>query len=228
MTARRVAGSMLVAGLLSGVTGAAEDASYDCQLLLLKTPSEQPRFEAGQVSMGSGVLVASGVFSVTWGDSTLANDGTTLRWNGVEIAVPLLGETPAAGSSVKILGTPRITVALDMSAQVKAGGGEPVQYFEREADGRFALRQLAVAPELDLSFTLAKAKTPDVLRVSWRYHLVRVGRRKALPGVSLDVGAPEIRDFSGQHAGDVKLGQWCLMAFGESRLVLFFKILPQR
>jgi len=225
----RTIGALLVGGLMFGAISGAEEAKYDCQLLLLKVPLVDSGFAAEQASMVGGAFMATGPLSVTWGDSVIKSDGANLRWNGVEL--PLRPETPPPGASVKVMATPRITTPLGgRGSQLKAGVDEPApaQYFEREADGRFALRVTPVAPMLDFTFTLEKTGTPDALRLGWTYDLVKLGERKPLPGVSLPVGPPDIRKLSARSAGDVKLGQWCLIAFRESSgLAVFLKILPQ-
>jgi hypothetical protein len=210
----------------AAMSGAEE--RFDCQLVLLKVPSGETRLEADQASAAGGAFMATGHLSVAWGDSTLTSDGATLRWNGVEL--PLQPAAPPPGTSVKVLATPRITTPVGGGgAQVKAGVNEPTQYFEREADGRFALRVTPVAAELNLTFTLEKASAADALRVGWTYDLTQLGERKPLPGVSLQVGPPEIRKLSARSAAHAKIGEWCLIAFRESSgLAVFLKILPQR
>jgi hypothetical protein len=220
-------GCLLVGGLMWAATSAAEE-QFDCHLVLLKVPPGETRLEADQASAASGAFMATGHFSVVWGDSTFTSGGATLRWNGVEL--PLQPGAAPPGTSVKVLATPRIATPLGgRGAQVKAGMNEPTQYLEREADGRFVLRVSPIVPELNLTFTLEKASVAGALRVGWSYDLTQLGERKPLPGVSLPVGPPEIRKLSARSAAQVKVGEWCLMAFRETAgLAVFLKILPQR
>jgi hypothetical protein len=153
---------------------------------------------------------------MSWGEDTLASDGLTVRLNGGDLWE---GRHEAADprATVTVLSAPWVTSVLGQSAHFKVGlpvqGG--AQFMERDADGRFTLRTLDKTPEWNIDLKASRVATPGVLRLEWTHRLVRLGRRKALTGVSLDVGAPEVLEESARAAEDVKIGQWCYLAIGE-------------
>ena len=224
--------SVLAWSLTLGALGAlpvfAAPPVYDVQMFVLQTPREPARIEARRTAPAAGSLAVRGRFAIHWGDDSLDSDGTQLQLNGRELPAPGQ-DRPASDGRVSVLAAPRLRAPLG-PVQIKAGT-EPAQYFEREADGRFALRTLPVTPELDLELTLAKGSGSG-LHVTWGYRLVQLGKRAPLTGVTLEVGAPQVRELSGRAELDVTLGEWCLVGVGDgglaSGLVVAFRISAAR
>ena len=215
--------------LSAGAPGFAAEPVYSIEVVVLKTPATRARIEARHTTVTGGSLVAHERFTILWGHDSLTSDGARLQLNGRELPAP--GQERAASEeAVSVLAAPRLRTPLG-PVQIKAGT-EPAQYLEREADGRFALRTLPVTPELFLELTLAKGPSAGTLRVAWSHHLVQLGKRAPVPGVTLDVGAPQVHELSGRTDVDVKLGQWCLVGVGDgdlaSGLVVLFKITASR
>jgi hypothetical protein len=226
-------GCLTAALLATGAWARAADALYDAQLVFLKATATRARLQARQSSALGSTFVAVGSFAASWGGDTLTSDGENLRLNGRELPPRDDSVAPAPGGAVSLLAMPRVKTPLGKGgAQVKMGMAEPLQYFEREPDGRFVLRTTTAMPELDFKLNLEQAAAADVLRMEWSYRLVVVGKRTPVAGVSLDVGAPEIRELSGRAETEVQLGQWCFMSLGEGErppgLVVLVRLMRAR
>lgn len=205
-------------GLLFAATSApAQEPQLDIQYVVMRTPTVSGRFEAKRVAAEGGVILLSGPFRVTWGDASLDSDGRVLSVNGQTLS--LGGDTaPPDGGGLSVVAAPRLRTLLGQRCQLKSGIGEPLQYFEREPDGRFALKPASVRPLLEVNMLPSKGSRADTVDTELKYRFVRLGKRTPLRGVSLDVGAPEVLESSGGTQAEVAVGEWHLLVLGHSDL----------
>jgi hypothetical protein len=205
--------AMLFGTSLAGTSLAASEADthVDVQFVILKTPTTGVRLKTDSVTGGTAML-ACGRFTVDWGNNSLKSDNGQLLVNGQPYDAP----ANRAAAALSIVSAPRVRAQFGTSVQIKTGDAEAAQYFERDPDGRFSLKTVPVTPELDLEVTLTRGRSSEAVGGALNYHLVQLGKRAPIPGVSLEVGAPEFRELSARGAEvQTRLGDWCLIRLGD-------------
>src|ERR1041385_8205364 len=102
-----------------------------------------------------------------------------------------LGALPANWS---VLSAPRVTTVAGKKAQICILK-DPPQYFERQSDGSFQLRQMGDKYSLGITLTVTTTAgtTDQIVKLDAQVKYNSIQQREQLPGVSLDVGKPTIR-----------------------------------
>jgi hypothetical protein len=228
---------LLVAGVGAaasvGTLEAAEGPIYTTEMRILRVPTTASRLQADSVAHKSGILFVKGAFEIRWGDDVLRSDGSGVRLNAFDISTRGSGEASDSRAAVYVVSSPDVSSPHGEPAGVMSGlPYTELQYMERDADGRFSLRPVEDIPQLRFDFETSRGDAPGMLRLKWRSELVRLGRRRPIPGVMLDIGKPEIIKLSGSSTDDVGIGQWCLLLFGEgeqaSGLAILMRIRPAK
>jgi hypothetical protein len=206
----------MVSLAVTAVSTAAWAQPFDIQFVVVKAP--QVSIEGQRVSGIGGALLLSGVFAVKSATGSLKSDGSRLLIDGRPFSAARMTPDDAifsaeAPARLAVISTPLVTTVLGQPAQLRAGGAPPVQYFERESDGHYALKALPVTPDLSFEVTPVRTSGASVV-LALDFKLTTLGPRVPLEGVSLDVGAPRLQEISGRTEADTKLGEWLLIALG--------------
>jgi hypothetical protein len=127
---------------------------------------------------------------------TLVANEKAWTWDGQD--------KPPKGGRVAELASPKIMVLPGQTYQMHLGAQVPVEYFEKQADGRFELKKLYELTGLVTSGTAELLPTGRIklrdLTFQWR----TIEKRDRMEGVSLDVGRPHIRTQTHQTTISVK------------------------
>jgi len=121
---------------------------------------------------------------------------------------PNLGTPPATWS---VLSAPRVTTVAGVQAQIRVVE-EPPQYFEKQADGSFQLRQMSDKDSLGITLTVTTmpGTIDETVKLEAQVKYRSIMQREQLPGVSLDVGKPTIRILTHKFTMEVAVGDWIL------------------
>ena len=207
--------TLLVAVTLASVGASGSDGEQEAYLIearILKVPSSPPwrqiTVNAARVttiaSPAPAFLLGKGR-AIDFGGVTMSLDGDVITWNG--------DPGSSSGSAIEVLAAPQLAVLSGQNAELKISSGA-LEYFERQEDGRFALRRTSDAqqPGVTLAATVHADKAADAVTLDCHLRIVRCTKRLPLPGVSLDVGPPVIAQQETRTSVVLNLGEWCLLS----------------
>ncbi|MCD4655006.1 hypothetical protein K8T06_13860 [bacterium] len=88
-----------------------------------------------------------------------------------------------------------------------------VQYLEKTVDGILVTRDVewANSPGLWLEFIVDKAETDNHFSLDYSILIRIITGRKEIPGVKLNVGEPEFKEFTSEHNPIVPWNEWVLL-----------------
>ncbi len=157
----------------------------------VKTPLPKPGETVGSVY---GSKLELSVHSERW---TLDKDGLS-RAETDEKTV----------DSVQEVSSPAILLPLGESAEIHIGE-QGAQYFEREEDGVYALRTVDGFVGYTFECTLSRSAAMEgTLSMEISSTLRETGDREPVPGLSLDVGKPTIRETKFETNIELKPNDW--------------------
>ncbi len=116
-------------------------------------------------------------------------------------------DRPPSGKAVEVIASPRIIVLLDNSFMVSIGSQQPIEYFERRADGLFELKKADEQTGLTISAIVAKGESGKLVLRDLTIGLRSVEGRELIKGVNLDVGRPTIKKVESITSVAVKPGR---------------------
>jgi hypothetical protein len=133
------------------------------------------------------------------GGVSLVADATGWRWSGKDL--------PPQGSGIERIASPKIMVLVGQAFQLEIGSREPIEYFERRADGLFEFRKSDEVTGLKLSCTVEKGKDECLILRDLTIKLASIENRVPIEGVSLDVGQPIVRTQESVFTVAIKLDE---------------------
>ena len=112
-------------------------------------------------------------------------------------------------ASWTVLSAPRVTTIAGATAEIRILK-EPPQYFEKQSDGSFRLRQMGQQYEtgITLKITTTTGSSNENVKVDHQVTFCSILQREPLPGVSLDVGLPTMSISKHQFSFERKLDAW--------------------
>ena len=120
----------------------------------------------------------------------------TWTWDGQD--------KPPKGGKVSELAAPKIMVLPGQAFQLHVGAQVPVEYFEKQADGRFELKKIYESTGLATSGTAELLPTGRIKLRDLTFQSRTIEKRDRIEDVSLDVGRPHIRTQTHQTTICVK------------------------
>src|SRR5512145_774903 len=137
------------------------------EVLIVSTPKSVPQTQSTKVGTEGGPgLLMEPPFTVRWGRQVLSSDGPVVRINGLTIPEARAAD---AGDGLSVQAAPVVKTNLGQAAEIKTGGGPPIQYMKKEADGHFSLHTLEITPEIHLKLVPRKASSPESVRLEIDY-----------------------------------------------------------
>jgi hypothetical protein len=202
--------AFLLALSLAAPEAAVNREVFEVRFVILGLPVAGPATLTGErmARFGEAILL-TGPLEAKWGAESLRSDGALLLLDGK----PLSFEATSAGptSGLRVVASPVVAVPTSEDAVLKFGTAENTQYFSRDADGRFSLKQVPVTPQVELHIKLDQQMGGDAIGADLSYRLVTLGPRARMEGVDLDVGQPSFQEESGTSRLQTKLGTWSLL-----------------
>lgn len=211
--------SILRASLLAAIALASAGASgrpgdqeaYLIEARILKVPSSPPwrllTVNSDRITVISPepAVQLGKAARVDFGGLTMSLDDDVITWNG--------DTDPPDESGIEVLAAPQLAVWNGQEAELRISSGA-LEYFERQEDGRFALRRTPEdqQPGLTLAATVHADKAAGAVTLDCRLRIVRCTKRLPLPGVSLDVGPPVIEQQETRTSVVLNPGDWCLLS----------------
>lgn len=156
-----------------------------------------------------------------------------LKVAGVELKADEKGWTwdgnskPPEGAKVDQLASPRVLVLMGQSFEISIGSQQPIQYFEKRADGLFELKTVPEPTGFSFSGKVSEGGNDDLIVADLDFGLSSIQKRQPIEGVTLDVGLPVIdkQEFSTKLA--VKPSQYYGMQLstqGQGFLILRLRL----
>ena len=116
-------------------------------------------------------------------------------------------DRPATGKKVELIASPRVMVAMPNTFVISVGSPQPVQYFEKRADGLFELKTTQEEVGLRISARVEKGEAERIVLRDLTIGLRSIEKRKAIEGVQLDVGQPIVETREQKITVAVKPGR---------------------
>lgn len=188
-----------------------DQMAYRLEVRVLKVPSSPPwsllTVESGRIAVVAArqpAVQLGKAARIAFGHLTMSLDGDVITWNGES--------EPPEASGIEVLSAPQLAVLDGKNAELRIDSG-PLEYFEREEDGRFALRTTSDSeqPGLTLAATVHADGAAGAVKLDCSLRIVRCTRRLPLPGVALDVGPPVITQQETRTSVLLDPGDWCLL-----------------
>jgi hypothetical protein len=117
----------------------------------------------------------------------------------------------ALPASWKVLSSPIIITMAGQTAEIRVSE-KPSQYFVKQSNGSFQLRQMDAQdePGLALTVTVTKGHIDQTVKLESKIVFGSILKREELPGVSLDVGKPTVVTNTRQFTCEIPLGAWAI------------------
>ncbi len=147
-----------------------------------------------------------------WGDLRLHIEGDTLEWNGEPVPVP---DDPR----VRVIANPVIVLLAGQKSTVFIGQ-DTVGYFEPTGTGDpplFVYKTIDQPVGLELEVLVSETSEQGSVYVELNYSSSAVIGREELPGVSLNVGMPQISVYAFQTRVRTELNNWIGLGGQETR-----------
>jgi hypothetical protein len=111
----------------------------------------------------------------------------------------------------KVLSSPMVTTVLGQPAIVSITE-KPSQYFVKQSDGSFQLRQMSADDGAGIKWTVAvtSGSTDESVKLKAKVEFKTILKREELPDVSLDVGKPTIVSAEQRFDSKLKFGAWLI------------------
>jgi len=118
-------------------------------------------------------------------------------------------DTAALPTNWNILSTPTIITMSGQEAVIRVSE-KPTQYFVKQSDGSFQLRQMDPQhePGLGLTVTVTSEDSNGFVIFKAKIEFSAIRKRVEIPGVALDVGPPIVSSHTQQFTYALKLGVW--------------------
>jgi len=203
--------AFLLAVLLAAPEAARTREAFDLQFVILGLPAAAPAILTAERGTQFGeTMLLTGALDAKWGTESLRSDGARLLVNGKPLSFDM-AEASRPSSGLRVLASPSVSARAGENAVLKLGTTENTQYFVRDADGRFSLKQVPVTPQVQIEVTVDEQGRADTIQAGFSYRLVVLGKRARIEGVDLDVGQPSIQEESATGRLQARLGHWSLL-----------------
>ena len=123
----------------------------------------------------------------------------------------LILDLAALPAGWKLLSSPTVITLLGQAAQIRITEN-PSQYFVKQSDGCFQLRQMRPEDGAGATLTIntAAGSHEELVKLDAKVEFSSILKREELPDVSLDVGMPIIVKNKRQFTMETSFGSWIL------------------
>lgn len=142
---------------------------------------------------GSVTLFDQGEFE--WGKDQLKLAHKGCFWNGKKLTFEEGIRAQLPDGKVKMIYSPTVQKPAGELVRLKIESDTPFQYMERQDDGSFELKEVNLPVGMNLEVR-TKQNRAGGIRVDYlEIELRSIGSREQVPGVSLPIGKPKLREW---------------------------------